>query len=116
MLGEVDSTVKVYGVRFLVNLECLQCSSLPEAMSCPVDTNSLLVNAEVSDVNMHCSPIFLVTLSYSLFVLGHSYLHGSLCLDNVHLVAVLSGDWYTSVPSSLLGSVSPLQTAVSGCF
>ena len=35
---------------FTANLDCFQCSSLPEATCCPVDPYSLPVNAVVSGI------------------------------------------------------------------
>ena len=69
----MESTVKVHGARFIVNLECFQRSSFPEAMCCLVNLCFLEVDA-MFDVGMHYNPFFSsLVLSYSFFVLALSH-------------------------------------------
>ena len=77
-------------VQGLLKLECSLSYSLPEAMCCPVYMSSLPVDPVVGSVDVNCSIVLLIILSYSLSVLGHSCLQDSLCFTNVHLVVVLA--------------------------
>ena len=85
----VELTVQVHCVGFTADLDCFQCSSLPDAPCCSLDLCSLSINVMAGGMSYS---VPRVIISYSLFVFVHSNLQSSLSLSNVYLAAVVTGD------------------------
>ena len=88
----MKSTVKVHGVGFSMDPDCVPCSPLPEASCCPMNLCSLPVDVVVGGVGMYSYPVFLIPLLYCLLVFTYSGLQCSFGLSNVYLTAILAGN------------------------
>ena len=79
---QVKGEVKVHGLGFSMDLDCLHRSSLPVASCCLVNQCFLSFDVVVGGVGKYSHPILLIPLLHCLLVFAYSHLQCSLCLSD----------------------------------
>ena len=86
--GQLYATVQVHGLLTQLDVDSLDCSSLPVAChTAPLHPGTIPVNRVVQLMGMDCNAILWVSTLHRLLVLSKSHLERPLGLPDVGLMA-----------------------------